>query len=55
VSSTAAPGYYQQQPPPKKKHTVRNVIFALTVLTIVGLAGCLALLASGANSVDKAI
>ena len=49
------PGYYQPQPPPKRKHTVRNIILALLVLVILLFAGCLALVGTALNSVDKSV
>ena len=48
------PGYYQQ-PPPKKKHTVRNVILIIVGVLILLFAGCIALVGTGLNEVDKAI
>jgi len=48
------PGYYQG-PPPKKKHTLRNVLLILGLVFILFVGGCMALLGTAANEVDKAI
>jgi hypothetical protein len=48
------PGYYQG-PPPKKKHTLRNVLLILGLVFILFVGGCLAILGTAANEVDKAI
>lgn len=48
-------GYYPPQPPPKKKHTVRNILLGLTLLFVLMLGGCIALIGGAANEVDKAI
>ena len=49
------PGYYPPQEPPKKKHTLRNVLLVLVLLFVLLVGGCLALLGTAANEVDKAI
>lgn len=43
-----------EQVAPKKKHTVRNVILVIMGLFILMIAGCMALLGTAANEVDKA-
>lgn len=43
------------QPPAKKKHTVRNVILGLLLLSVLVIGGCMALIGSAANEVGKAI
>lgn len=48
-------GYYQQGPPPKKSHTLRNVLLVILALFVLGVGGCLAVVGTAANSVDKAI
>jgi hypothetical protein len=57
VSGQAGPGYgYQQQPPPQKKsHTLRNVLLVLLALSILFIGGCLALVGTAVNEVDKEI
>lgn len=44
-----------QPAPPKKSHTVRNVLLGLTLLFVLVIGGCLALVGGVANEVDKAI
>lgn len=46
---------YAPPPPPKKKHTLRNVLLGLTLLFILVIGGCMALLGGAANEIDKAI
>lgn len=41
--------------PPQKKHTVRNVILAILALGVLGMGGCMALVAGAANEVGKSI
>lgn len=48
-------GYYQPGPPPKKKHTLRNVLLILVLLFVLVVGGCLALVGTAANEIDKAI
>lgn len=48
--STESPAYAQ---PKKKKHTLRNVLLILLGLTLLGIAGCFALVGSAVNEVDK--
>jgi hypothetical protein len=48
----------QQQPtqppqPPKKRHTVRNVFLVLTVLFLVGVGGCFAVIGGIGSELDK--
>ena len=45
----------QQYVPQKKKHTVRNVFIVIGVLMVLLVGGCIALLGSAANEVDKSI
>lgn len=54
------PQYSQQPPPgwqppapPKKRHTVRNVFLVLGILAVLGIGGCMAVVASIGNEVDK--
>lgn len=42
-------------PPAKKSHTVRNVLLGVTLLLVLVIGGCLALIGGVANEVDKAI
>lgn len=42
-------------PKPKKKHTVRNIILAFLVLSILFVGGCMALIGGAANEVSKSI
>src|SRR6478672_8433167 len=42
-------------PPPKKKHTVRNVLLIILALVVLAIGGCVAIIGSAANEVDKAI
>lgn len=39
--------------PPKKKHTGRNVFIVLSVLTVLGIGGCMAVVGAVGNEVDK--
>jgi hypothetical protein len=53
-----APGYQAPPPPqyfqpPKKRHTVRNVFLVLGVLFVLGVGGCIAVVASVSNEVAK--
>ncbi|TQJ50199.1 hypothetical protein [Phycicoccus sp. SLBN-51] len=48
-------GTWAPAQPPKKKHTVRNVILAIIVLSILAFGGCMAMLVGGANEVSKSI
>jgi hypothetical protein len=48
-------GYYQPGPPPKKKHTVRNILLVLVLLFVLFIGGCMALLGTAANEIDKSI
>jgi hypothetical protein len=41
--------------PVKKKHTVRNVLLGIVLLSFLFVGGCLALIAGGANEVSKSI
>ncbi|HEY9354205.1 MAG TPA: MmpS family transport accessory protein [Nocardioides sp.] len=47
------PGQQWQQQPPKKKHTVRNVFLVLGILAVLGIGGCVALVAGVGNEIDK--
>jgi hypothetical protein len=40
---------------PKKSHTVRNVLLGITLLAVLLIGGCLALIGGAANEIDKAI
>lgn len=48
-------GTWAPTEPPKKKHTVRNVILAIFALSILGVGGCMAMVAGAANEVSKSI
>jgi hypothetical protein len=50
-----SPGYPAQPPPPKQKHTLRNVLLIILALVVLAIGGCVALVGSAANEVDKAI
>lgn len=43
----------QYQPPPKKRHTVRNIILVVAGLAVLGLVGCVALIGSIGNEINK--
>lgn len=45
----------QQYTPPKKKHTARNIFIVIGVALVLLVGGCVALLGSAANEVDKSI
>jgi hypothetical protein len=45
---------YQAQPP-RKKHTVRNILLILVLMFVLGVGGCMALIAGAANEADKAL
>lgn len=50
------PGYYPPQlPPPKKKNTLRNVLLGIIAISLLFIAGCLALVGMAANEVGKSI
>lgn len=51
--SQQPPPGWQPGPPPKKKHTVRNVFIVFAVLGFLGIGGCVAIVASVGNEVDK--
>jgi len=40
---------------PKKKHTVRNVLLGIVLLSVLFVGGCIALIGGVASEVDKAI
>ena len=46
---------FQPQLPPTKKHTVRNVLLILLVLSVVGIGGCMAVINSVGTQVSKSI
>lgn len=46
---------YSQAPAPKKSHTVRNVLLGLTLVFVLFVGGCLALVGTAANQIDKSI
>ena len=48
-------GTWAPTEPPKKKHTVRNVFLAIFALSILGVGGCMAMVAGAANEVSKSI
>lgn len=46
--------YPQYQPQaPKKRHTVRNIFIVIGVLALVGIGGCVAVVGSVGNEIDK--
>ena len=42
-------------PPQKKKHTLRNVLLIMLALAVLFIGGCMALIGSAANEIDKSI
>jgi len=44
---------WQPPPPPKKSHTLRNVLIVLGSLAVVGLGGCVAIVGSVGNELNK--
>lgn len=55
IPENPSAGWQQQQPAPKKKHTARNVFIVIGVVLVLMVGGCVALLGSAANEVDKAV
>lgn len=47
------PPGWQPPPPPKKKHTVRNVFLVIGILAVLGIGGCVAIVGSIGNQIDK--
>lgn len=43
----------QYQQAPKKRHTVRNVLIVIGVLVLAGIGGCVAVVGSVGNQLDK--
>ena len=48
-------GTWAPTEPPKKKHTVRNVFLAIFALSLLGIGGCMAMVAGAADEVSKSM
>jgi hypothetical protein len=55
TTQPAPPPDYYAPPPEKKKHTVRNILLILTLVFVLFVGGCFALVGAGLNAADKAI